>query len=215
MAEYKDFLPRVAYEVIGCPIPVMLNEIKESVINFCEESLAYTTDVEVTLVEGQRQYSLTLPVNQKVLRALRVTNWQGGILDTLVEETLPGHWKDMDGTPTGYFLTVDKDIVFYEKPREGDEGKIISVKLAIKPSKLDTTTTIPDWLYEDYEEGIAAGARHNLQMIRDKDWSSKKSAKDNLAVFKKHVTIARKRALQSYTDQSRFVTPRVFGGAYG
>lgn len=215
MADYKDFMPRVAYEVIGCPIPIILKEIKQSVIRFCEESVSYTVDTSVTLIEGQREYTLTLDANLVPVRPVRVIREDGGILGPVVEDLFPGDWEVFEGKPTGYFMSMDKKIVFYEKPREDDAGDVISIKVAVKPSKTNTLTTIPDWIYEDYEEGIAAGAKYGLQMIRDKDWSSKKSASDNLMLFKKAVTTARRKALKSNTIQSRYVRPRVFGGMNG
>ena len=208
MAEYKDLIPKVQYDILGAPQPVVISAIKDGFIMFCEKTLMYTSDVSIDSVVDQLEYDVTVDDGFTLIRPVYVKG-DAYYLSPTYEGDVDIADESLSGDPTFYYMTVDKKLRFTIKPKDVNT---YTVRCAIKPSHLGTSTTIPDYLVEDYEDAIISAAKYKLFGMRGKDWSSKKSAQEQNIEVRKGVSEARARMWRSYTNVNKRTKYQIFGG---
>jgi len=80
----------------------------------------------------------------------------------------PG-WRNHEGTPTHYVVIDSDEILLNRKPREFVPNTL-SVTLVLKPTK--ACTDVENFLFNDWHEVIAAGAKKRLLLAPGKKWSN-------------------------------------------
>ncbi len=187
--EYKEFLPRVMPEVIGCPVPVILQAIGDAVREFCERTWIWQDVVALKVEEGSREGFVFL---QKSSRLVAVK--------CLIDE---GRERDV---PEG--MSIKASSFPIEFGEESTETKEMKAKVVLKPS--ETSSTFPSWIFNDHAETIAQGAKARLMYDNRKAWGSPELASLNHQLFRKAITKERIKIHQGYTKGRSRVKSRGF-----
>jgi hypothetical protein len=78
-----------------------------------------------------------------------------------------------DGTPCMFTMLNSNEVTLVPKPDKAITGALTGL-LAFAPTR--KSTTIIDYVYEDYAEEIARGAASKLLVIPNQQWSDLKTA---------------------------------------
>lgn len=212
---YEEFFPYVLPEVAGCPEITAIQAIRDSVINFCEQSLIHQTDHDpVSVVARIADYDLDSPVNNhritKVMKA-----WYKGVellpaapdqvRDPSVYNQRIGGYQTDYSTPK-YFIQKDSSTFSLLPIPDQSLSSAITMRVALVP--LRTSTTCEDFLFEQWVEPIAAGAVSKLQLSAGKPYSNPAAAAIHQATFIRGLNAARQKANRGYTRSNLSVQLR-------
>jgi len=164
-----DFIPAVQLEVSNCPRVVMIDAVRQVLIDFCTRSRfwRYECDALVT-VYGVREYELDIPVQTECV-SIRTLSFDARPLTEKsidwLDENEP-NWRTMTGRPSYYGLRDPNTILLDRAPGADYE---ITATVALQPS--ETALTCGDILFERCRDAIANGAISRLKGMTDKPWS--------------------------------------------
>ena len=164
------FVNTVRRDVPGCPNPLIKEEVLASAIEFCRRSWKYTADITVSVENGDAEVTVTLPVGTGLV----------GINHT-----------DVDGY-MDYRVDHEGPVITLKGVDSGDYDMIVNVSL--KP--LPTVTALPDFIFEDYYQAIAAGAKAKLMVMPGKEWTNPEYANLHSEVFQTGVRGAMRKAFR-------------------
>lgn len=157
----ESFLPYVALHCMGIPAPTMLHEIRSASILFCERSRVWKEQSTVTVRENRADYEVPCP-DEAVLVVVEEVYFDGVRLDPIALDALHDRWRNwqaLSGDPTLYAQVNPLDLTLVPKPaRTLTQG--LSLRASYKPDR--TAATVPDWLFQQWAEVIAAGALWRL-----------------------------------------------------
>ncbi len=185
--EYKEFLPRVSPEVIGCPVPVILQAIRDAVQEFCEKTWIWQEVVDCTITEDDRELVLSLPTGAKLV-SVRY------LLKDGKEQVVPDN----------LFIRADE----FEFEFEAEESQELKARVALKPTS--TSIECPEWLFKDHAEAITQGAKARLLYDNRKTWGNPDLAVLNHQMFRKAITQEKIKLHQGYAMKTSRVKPRRF-----
>ncbi|OUR99226.1 hypothetical protein A9Q81_11670 [Gammaproteobacteria bacterium 42_54_T18] len=168
----EGWLTHVLPDVSGCPEAVVLREVKNSLIEFCRRTQIwqFTADA-IPLVAGIADYELDVPTGSSVAQVMSVkvdgrglTLATGGDLDA----RQPG-WRDHEGGATHYVVINSAEILLNRKPKEF-KANALTASFALMPDQ--GAIEVESFLFDDWYEVIAAGAKKRLLMSPGKAWSN-------------------------------------------
>ena len=146
MIDIDQFQRRVSHVARGCPTAVLRDAILQAAEDFCERTWLWKDYLTLEAVEGQVEYALQPPRSADILAVAEVA---------------------VDGV-RAEFTTPDRATIrFWAAPQAGLEIKALAV---LKPSR--TAKTLPDFLWDEWQDAIAAGARYKLLDMAGSDWFS-------------------------------------------
>jgi hypothetical protein len=172
MAKSLDaFHPDVAAHLAGCPDPVMDRAILNAAIEFCQRSLAWneTQDAEtITLADLPYQVG-GAPAGGVVCEVVSVSV-DGNAVDQKNARTLDarGDWRSETGVSEGYVMVAADTIDLWRRPAAADTVSMI-VTAAYMPTR--SASSLPDFLYTQHAESIAAGALARLFILPGQPWT--------------------------------------------
>ena len=153
MTVLADFLTLTRGHLKGCPDLLMEEAVRESAIEFCRRTQLIINDVTVRVKSGRRFYEMYPPdglawVVDKVLRDTRP-------LDSSDRREFEDDGLDVDsGTASAYYIEGDGRLTLGPIP---DADETLTAKVTIRPE--EGATEVPDILYTEWREAIAAGAK--------------------------------------------------------
>ncbi|WP_022667916.1 hypothetical protein [Desulfospira joergensenii] len=147
------FLNTVRRDVPGCPNPLIKEEVLTAAIEFCRRTWAYTDDINQPVFKGDETITVSLPEG----------TWIVGV----------NHYTYSNGDKV-YEVDSSGNIITLEDPIPYDFDMVINV--ALKP--LETVSSLPNFLFNDWFQTIAAGAKAKLMIMPGRAWSN-----PNLAVI--------------------------------
>lgn len=201
---YTAFLPEVAPHCEGAPEQVVVNAIRNSVIDFCERSWAWIYQTTAAaLVASQQDYTLVVPTGTTVAQIIDGYYYGERIVPitrATVFDTLPA-WRTQTGTKPKFYMANDggKTVSFIPIPSAVSVLPIgFTFTLALKPTRASTDMTA-DWLYERYLEDIAHGALYRMYAMPKKAWTNANLAGTHKKLFEDGASAARVEASKSFT----------------
>jgi hypothetical protein len=206
---WEDFLKEVMPDVMGCPIRVAENAIRNAAIDFCNESRAWRDDcADVPTVQGTAEYTLVPPTDGEVVAVYYAKFSDSNIpLSTIPEQHIKrGRQNPIQQKPKWFHAPTPGVIELFWTP---DEIHTLSVKAILKPTK--SSTNGPDFLYNDWLEVIAHGAKARLVMMSGREWFMPKMYTYYKKEFIKGWTDARIRDSKSNVQSSTRLRPGYFG----
>ena len=221
---YADFLDYVAPWCPGAPTPMMLQEIRNAMIELCEKALIIQRDHSpITLIQEVTEYDFEPPEGYLVTKIMKA--WYLG------RPVQPDNLDDMRLGPLGYAYnnlviphaphTVGEPRMYSQKDEYGffvwpmpKETKVDGwqMRVALKPKRIcpDECDPVDDMIFEDYAETIAAGAKRRLMLMPKKPYSDKEQAMAEQTLFMAGMNVARQRAVRGYVrSDSRVNIPRI------
>ena len=197
------FLPYVLPQVPACTDPLAEQAIRSACIEFCTESLLIQELVTTSMLAGVQDYEVEVPTNAMLVKLLGMLIADQWIEPTTVESVRSGAalrgtvgaTEPRYGTPEVYFQKTPtaSEFSFYPIPSETvPEG--VTVRAAFAPSR--TASLVPDALFTDWVEEIAAGALTRLYAMSSQPFYDKGASMDCRARFELGI---RKAAIQART----------------
>lgn len=220
---WSDIYPFVLPEVPGVPEPMLDHYIRQTAINFLEESQVWTADVTaIDLVANTGTYSLVSPA-QTVTASPLLTEvpdvamvkwaWVDGVqifpasqeeLGALVE-----YWADKTASVVSNYTQLTQDtITLYPTPNYASTGGL-KIKIAIRPSL--TATGIPDWIGTKYIQELSVGAKAALMGMIGKPWTSPDGEAKYSAMYASMLTKATVEGNRSFTRTTSTVRFKNYG----
>lgn len=214
MKTYEAFFPDVLPDVPGCPSDVAIRAIRHAVIEFCEKSLIYqVTQDPITLRENLTDYDLDAPNGYRVQKVMKV--WFRGVeLEPIAPDdmVLPdaysrsiGGYTPSKSTPTGYTQKDFETVSFLPIPNQ-TYTNAITMRVALVP--LRDSTQIEDFLYEQWGESIASGAKARLMLNPGKPYTNQEAAAINQGRYMMALNDARQRAIRGNVRSDLMVKMR-------
>jgi len=208
MKPLTDFLPEVLPSVIGCPVPLAVNAVRNSVIEFLTESTILDQRIEIALVPGEPTYPVDAATGTSPTLFLR------GYLDEpgrIVQPTSPtemdallGNWRSEQGAPRRAFLASSSLTVY---PVPVDAGTLYA-DFAYTVDR--TASQVADEMVDTWAEAIAAGALRRLLIVPGTPWANPEMAAFFGAQFNTAIDKAKIDKLRGATVGSLRVSPRAF-----
>lgn len=198
---YSVFLSEVLPFVQGCPDPIAINAVRNSAIEFCASTMYWqeTQDV-VTLQASDFPYDMPAPTGARVIQPLSVIV-NGVPIDPKTIDLLDGtspNWRTaVAGTPGNYFQPNPDQLTLVPEVQD-----TVDLILRVAYCPLRNSTTIEGWVYQNYLEGIAAGALARLMAIPSQSWSNATLAQYYLKLFGAAVNDATIEASKAFTRGS-------------
>jgi hypothetical protein len=167
-----SIVQEVLYEVPHAPEPIVEKAILRSVQDFCQRTRRWVVDgTDISIVSGTSDYTLAASAQtdeNAVALLFRIIG-----IDKIEDED--------DRAITEY--TYNDGVLTLN--REPTTTATYTVELQLKP--LETATAIYDPLWEDYTDGILAGAKYRLLRMRGVAWENQAGAKENQKLFDQQV----------------------------
>ena len=161
----EAFFPLVLPEVIGCPDPLLAQQVVMVSNHFCTETGVWDEIQDpIPTPAGQTEYEIDAPTSDSyVVRVVDV--WHNNL--ALKAEQIKNPRID-EVKPTGYHAAKERgSITLNGKPQQGD----VLVIRAVYAPKL-TSKNLPDLLMQRYAYAIACGAKARLMAIPGQLWSN-------------------------------------------
>lgn len=209
--DWEDYLKEVQPDVAGCPIKVTLNAIRNAAIEFANQSRVWREDIDdVVMVQGQSVYPLvTQNVDDEQIIALHKCQFAD---QTFPISTIPAIHLDnarlstTEQKPRWFNQPTPATIEMFYTP--DDNSGTLTCKALLKPTK--TSTFGPDFMYNDWLEPIASGAKAKLLAMK-RPWGDKSMVSYHRRLFINGWTEARIRDSKSNVMSSSTVRPQPFG----
>ena len=184
---WRDFVPHVQPSVPNCPVPTMVNAIREAAIEFCQATGIWPLISEkTTLLTGEEAYKLASPDNAEV-EAVNIVRVNGRNLTPITEDDFYSKPKAA-GPPKHYVVVEPLTVLLWPAPDTMDIGAM-EVKASLQPSNASTES--PAFLFTRHREAIVAGALSKLMIIPEKPWTNPQLSSFNEAKFKSKKNEAR------------------------
>lgn len=213
MTAHTAFLDYVLPHVPGATQEMALQEIKNTIIDFCEKSLILQTDLDpITTIPNISDYDFEPPNDRLVVKIMKM--WFKGVnMDprALDEIYTPSAFNTRSGAlversdPRIYYQKDARTFSVYPIPNVKDVSAI-TLRVALKPTR--SATTIDDLIYEEYAETIGNGAITRLALSPDKPYTSPGMASARNALYISGLNVARQRAQDGYVRASKQVRIR-------
>lgn len=216
---YDNLLPEVAPHVAGASEPLVVNAIRNAVIEFCERSWAYQVLLgPITITpfvqeyvfaagtNGQPALTTTAAImwalyNRRQLGAVAKAdlnidtyNWQSPTPGSVITTT-----QAQTGTaPTRYYSDQESALIGLTPiPNAIASQGGFYVQVALTPSR--ASADFPTWIYENYLEELAHGALYKLFAMPKKAWTNANLAGTYKKMFLEDCADARVDSARSYT----------------
>lgn len=173
MADISTWLPDISSRVPGANRTEINKAIITTIREFCTKSLLWKRKLTaIDIVAGTSEYIIAAPTNAAIVDIDRIE-----VSDLFVNPTsmdlldrVPETWRSEEASqPSEYMVDAEKVLTLRETPTQSITGGII-VWAALKP--IPTTTTVPDFIYDDWYEAILNGAMAFLLRMPNKSWTS-------------------------------------------
>lgn len=201
----REFIPQVQQAVQKCPVPLMVNALRQAAIDFCKEAKVWKqSDITFSTAAGTSAYVLAAPANSDICSIVMVKYGDDRLLPVFNEEMdeLP---SSDSGQPTRFTFEEPMTVTFWPTP---DAVGTVTVKAALQP--VYNASQVPDFLLSRYKEGIVARAKAELMKIPDKPWTDFGLSQACEQDFKRAVNEATISVNKGGTRKSMTVRPRPF-----
>ena len=208
MKPLTDFLPEVMPSVIGCPVPLVINAVRNSVIEFLAETGLLEQTIEVQMEPGVSAYEINTEAGIVATRFLR------GYLDTRghpVVATTPAsldadlpNWRNESSAPRHAFVDSPNLIVHPVPTEAGVLFRDFAYTLA------RSSTRAPDEVLDAWAETIASGALKRLLILPGTAWLNPELAVYHSSQFSTGIDKARISKIKGASLESLRVSPRAF-----
>lgn len=175
---YSQFQPFIQVDVPTCPKALIIEAIRQTVINFCQVTGFWRKELDgFYTVATDGEYELITPVDSAIADILTIkvneTTIEAKTQDDLENDF--SNWRTLTGSPKYYFLPDKKTLILVPIP---DANYPVRVTASLKPTQ--AAHGCDEIIFEEYKQAIVDGALAWLMDKPSKDWSN-----PNLAMFYK------------------------------
>jgi|TARA_R100000388_G_C7240950_1_gene161328 hypothetical protein len=192
----ESLVPKVKREAPSCPSFIAIEELRNTIIDFCINTDIYLADLSLfQTVTGINEYEsadLDIPVGSELNHILDFFCEVGESTAQLSEKNLTRlEPKSLIGKPSlfdmygsgkpKYYSQKDQETILIA-PTPNQNYSLYAL-YSLKPTA--TATTIPNIIVNEYQETIVHGALYRLQMMKDSPWSDVQAADLNKRMYDK------------------------------
>jgi len=204
---FEDYLTEVRQDVPGCPENTMIQAVRNACIELCEKSLIWRENLAVTdVVQGTDKYQLVSADTEAAIHYPIHVAYNETALSPKTEEELDildYAWRTADeNVPTFYLMEAAGLLWLNRKPNASILGGLV-VRVSIKPAA--DSTGAEDFIYNDWHEAIAHGAKRRLMEVAGKKWSNQKQSLYHGAKFNFYINQALAKATKGNVKTSTTV----------
>ncbi|MFP4036997.1 MAG: hypothetical protein ACLFUE_05705 [Desulfobacteraceae bacterium] len=178
-----DFYKYIAPDVPMVPLPTVEDTVADVIIDFCQKTSIYRQWLEdyIAVSQDDEEVELDLPNSTAVVEILAIQE---------VEDI--GDYGDFRNLDDFMFTNqADTPMLLLNDPAEKDyEAR---VRVALRPTI--GFTEVPDFIYEDWRDVIASGAKHRLLAMRGKPWYAPRDAEGHRMDYRRGVQRASSRVV--------------------
>ena len=195
---FISMLDDVMPDLNGCSTDMAINALRNTCIELYQKSWIKTaTLTPIAVVAGTSSYAITPPTNTRVV-GIKEVYFNGTALAPIAgtEATNASHdWTADSGEVAGYMFLDGGTLRLYRIPTIAG---VLSATVITVPTK--TATEIDTFIYDQYSEAIAAGAKARIMSIPHKPYSDAGTALTYRMQFAAAVKDARWRAYKAGTS---------------
>jgi len=170
MAVFADFYPYLRPQLTGALDYTIDREIRDACRRFCRDTHVWRADLNITPVIGTDTYTLPAPVDSEVIRVRTVVQ-NNATVSPLSADMLninnPAYAQQSAMTAEYYEIPSTGVIRLLPIPASTN---IATVSVALSPTI--TAVTIPQFLFDEWVEGIVAGVLSSMFAQAGQAWSS-------------------------------------------
>lgn len=204
MKIFDDFFPELRLDVTEAALPIARQALQEATRKFCRRTQVWQETKTLSLQANQEKYLVPVPENARLQDIIYFSRKTEGTSDpveysdlTIYKATQP----DLDYESRGWRnRTSDKAVVSFWGILPDQEHLFITpIPTIMYADGIRFTTVIypgqnavevPDLLYEEYSEDIAAGAAARILSIPGKPWTDLDAAKFRQSQFNRAINVA-------------------------
>jgi hypothetical protein len=169
--DWSTFLPDVLPEVSTCPLVLALWAVRDTAIRFCVDSLIWQeTQTPYNLTSSPITYDFVTTSGSRVAKIVQaqISARQITVLTPESLDRLFYGWRNgITGTPDTVAQVETTKFAVVPRPT-GTASLILTV--ALQPTR--DSTQGPDFLFDDYYEDLAAGAKSRLMLMPEAEWAN-------------------------------------------
>ena len=201
---YTQWLPYVQVNVPDCPKALIVEAIRQKVIEFCQRSLFLRQELDgFYTVADDNEYDLSPPVDNNIAQLLMLKvnkrELQPKTQDDL--EEIYQEWRDQSGEPSYFFLKNTYTAILVPKPMGVYPVRIL---VALKPTQ--AAQGVDESIFEEYKDAIKYGALAYLMLMAEKTWSNPNMSAFYQSQFDAAIQESKMRAEQGYAHRKTFRT---------
>jgi hypothetical protein len=171
--KYTDCFNEVLPEMPGVSTAMAENAIRNAVIEFCKRSGVWRHWADPqNVVAGVSTYDLE-PAPQSDVASIVVLKVDDEKCNPASEDHLEGNWQTERGTVDRY-MQQDMTSVTLVKVPDLNISRGLTMTLSLMPRR--ASASFPAWIWNQYYEGIAQGAKAKLMAMPKKPWTDQKTA---------------------------------------
>lgn len=177
MANISSWVAGVSTRVPGANLVEIEFAIRTIIREFCSKTLLYVRQLTaINIVDGTATYTLTAPTDTSIVTVERVeisgmpiSADSMDFLDRSMED-----WRSEESNmPLEYMVDAERVLRLKQIPTENITSGLV-VFVALKPTP--TTSTIPDFIYDDWYETILNGVISYLLKMPGKSFTNIQSS---------------------------------------
>ncbi|MGE4469339.1 MAG: hypothetical protein AB7D47_04315 [Desulfovibrio sp.] len=166
--DWRSFVPLVQLSTARCPIPVIVDRVRESAREFCQRTRLWThCSLAADLYAGEAVYGLRPPAETDIGAVLRVSA-RGRELVPLTPEAWRGRELARADCPECFIVTEPGMVHLWPEPAQ-DVPEALVVEVALLPAI--ASRCCPEFLLSRYGRVVAWGAQAQLMLIPDRAWT--------------------------------------------
>lgn len=204
---YEKFLDEVMPGMPGLIQAMAINAIRNATIEFCARSWVLNDQIDsISLRAGQVDYDLDPPSNGLVVHEIIKLYYHG-------KELIPGmpegdvERSSIHGNPRRFYQDKPQVVSLFPVP-ELDEPGAITARVALKPSR--TSSGIERYVFENYLEQIAYGAKGKLKAMANVPWGNPDQAIVDTARFNSACASVKLKVQRQFVRTRVRVKPQYF-----
>lgn len=212
--DYEAFYEYVLPEVHGCPKSMAKTAIRDSVIEFCDQSMLWTAPSATTdIVEGEARYAFAERDDGAIVNTLIFAAVEDNPIKIISAHSLSQYapeWRNYESSsPDVIFMDTHNTIRLVGTPTESIENGLY-LEVSLKPSR--TSTTCPEFILENWAETIAHGALARLKAMVGRTWADGSMVSYHRNEFRSGLSRARSAMQKSRQVESKTMFAQNFIG---
>ena len=201
---YSQWLPYVQVNVPDCPKALIVEAIRQKVIEFCQKSLFLRQELDgFYTVADDNEYDLSPPIDNNIAQLLMLKVNKRELEPKTQDdmEEIYQEWRDQSGEPQYFFLKNTYTAILVPKPISIYPVRIL---VALKPTQ--AAQGVDEIIFEEYKDAIKHGALAYLMLMAEKTWSNPNMSAFYQSQFDAAIQESKMRAEQGYAHRKTFRT---------
>lgn len=223
MRSLDEFFPQVRLDVPGVALPIVRQAILDACRDFCKRTKVWNTIKIFSLSPNKSEYQIAIPENTfiqditylgRLISGSSPVKYDDRTRRKVTESDLDyesPNWRESESSNAEFWrwgIKSDRRTVFFYPIPTVALADGIKCKVILAPNQ--DASEVPHILFDEYAEGIGAGASAKLLEIPGKEWTDLQAADMRQRQFNRAVSSA----FRKDRSESNTVKYRRLGGGW-